>query len=151
MATVAALFDDSVALERAISRLQSAGLGDDILEVNEGREADTAPEATVTSDTAGSGDQVGDVGGSVGLPPLGGVVGAFGGSGGSQPAPVGLVGMGRGVDTGMGRLDRLGDDAEPFRLGVARGGKLILLETDDVETAVATLQEAGAQQLYDPR
>ncbi|ADI13930.1 hypothetical protein [Truepera radiovictrix] len=158
MATVAALFDDSAALERAINALQSAGLGDDIIEVNEGREADTAPETSEDfeggvsvgmSSGLGGGDVGGDASGTLGIPPVGGVAGAFGGSGGSQPAPVGLVGDGRGARTG--RLDRLGDDAEPFRLGLERGGKLLMLETNDVEKAVTTLREAGAQQLYDPR
>lgn len=32
MATVAAIFDDTVALEKAVSQLQAAGLGDDIIE-----------------------------------------------------------------------------------------------------------------------
>ena len=57
-----------------------------------------------------------------------------------------FVGVG---DDGIGVEYRLavlpaGDDAEPFRLAAERGGKLIMLETSDVETAVSTLQAAGA-------
>jgi hypothetical protein len=161
MPTVAALFDDSVALERALNALQNAGLGDDIVEVSEGREADTAPQpdgedkgfeggvSAGMSSGLGGGDVGGDASGTLGIPPVGGVAGALGGSGGSQPAPIGLVGDERSARTS--HLDRLGDDAEAFRLGVERGGKLLMLETSDVEKAIATLREAGAQQLYDPR
>jgi hypothetical protein len=45
MATVAAIFDDSVEMEKAVSSLQSAGLGDDIVKVNENRDADHRPGA----------------------------------------------------------------------------------------------------------
>ena len=149
MATVAAIFDDSVALERAVSRLNDAGLGDDIVEVSENRNADTAPERTETP-----AEPTGDNTGNLGLPAgaaAGGLLG-LSGSGGSQGAAALVAGnvFGGGGD-GLGRLDRLGDDAEPFRLAAERGGKLIMLETSDVETAVSTLQAAGAQQVYDPR
>lgn len=150
MATVAAIFDDSVALERAVSQLNSAGLGDDIVQVSENRDADTAPEMSETPDES-TGDNVGNLG----IPAAAGAGGllGLGGSGGTQGAAA-LVGegvFGRGNDDGLNRLDRLGDDAEPFRLAAERGGKIIMLETNDVETAVSTLQAAGAQQVYDPR
>lgn len=146
MATVAAIFDDSVALERAVGRLNDAGLGDDIVQVSENRDADTAPERTETP-----AEPTGENIGNVGIPAVagaGGVLG-LGGSGGNQGAAALAAGsvFGRGGDG----LDRLGDDAEPFRLAAERGGKLIMLETSDVETAVSTLQAAGAQQVYDPR
>lgn len=149
MATVAAIFDDSVALERAVSRLNDAGLGDDIVQVSENRDADTAPEA---SEVPGDSDRD-DLGTGlpgVGIPAVAGAGGVSGGgSGGQNLAP--LLGGFAGRGTGLDRLDRLGDDAEPFRLAAERGGKLIMLETSNVETAVATLQGAGAQQIYDPR
>ena len=152
MATVAAIFDDSVALERAVGKLNDAGLGDDIVQVSENRDADTAPEQTETP-AEPTGENVGSVG-SVGLPVAAGAGGllGLGGSGGNQGAAALVSGnvFGGGGD-GLGRLDRLGDAAEPFRLAAERGGKLIMLETSDVETAVSTLQAAGAQQVYDPR
>ncbi len=155
MATVAAIFDDSVALEKAVSNLQSAGLGDDIVEVNENRDADTAPERTETPNDTGTGtfSSDNDIGG-IGVPPIAGAGGLIGGggSGGTQgTAPILGGFFGRGDGTGLGRLDSLGDDAEPFRLAAQRGGKLIILETNDVNTAVSVLQRAGAQQVYDPR
>lgn len=139
MATVAAIFDDAVALEKAVSQLQTAGLGDDIIEVDEGREADHVPEETLTS-----GDTESDEGR---LPSAS----SFLGAGGSQGAAgVGFFGalFGGGVNDKLGGL---GESAEPFRIALERGGKLLVLETDNVETAVSTLQQAGAQQLYDPR
>ena len=149
MATVAAIFDDSVALERAVGKLNDAGLGDDIVQVSENRDADTAPEQTETP-----AEPTGENVGNVGLPVAAGAGGllGLGGSGGNQGAAALVAGnvFGGGGD-GLGRLDRLGDDAEPFRLAAERGGKLIMLETSDVETAVSTLQAAGAQQVYDPR
>ncbi len=149
MATVAAIFDDSVALERAVSRLNDAGLGDDIVQVSENRDADTAPEQSETP-----AEPTGENVGNVGLPAAAGAGGLLGlsGSGGNQGAAALVAGnVFGGGDSGLGRLDRLGDDAEPFRLAAERGGKLIMLETSDVETAVSTLQAAGAQQVYDPR
>ena len=147
MATVAAIFDDSVALEKAVDSLQRAGLGDAIVDVSENRDADTAPEQ---SETPGGDDTRDDVGGVVPLTGAGGVTG--GGTTGTH-GTVPLLGgfFGGGDDRVSGYLDRLGDDAEPFRLAAERGGKLIILETDDVDQAVATLQQAGAQKLYDPR
>lgn len=143
MATVAAIFDDSVAMEGAISALQSAGLGDDITRVDEGRDADTAPERTETPD---DGNDAGIVA------PLGGAVGATGGGTGMPGAVPLLGGSLSGNDGGIsGPLDDLGDAAEPLRLAAERGGKLIVLKTGDVETAVTTLRRAGAQQVYDPR
>lgn len=149
MATVAAIFDDSVALERAVSRLNDAGLGDDIVQVSENRDADTAPEQSETP-----AEPTGENVGNVGLPAGAGAGGLLGlsGSGGNQGAAALVAGnVFGGGDDGLGRLDRLGDDAEPFRLAAERGGKLIMLETSDVEAAVSTLQAAGAQQVYDPR
>ena len=141
MATVAAIFDDSVAMEKAIGALQSAGLGDDIVDV-EDRDADTAPEQTETSDDT-------DV--AVGAP----LVGAGGTIGGGQTGTQGttpLMGGLLGGDDGVsGPLSDLGDEGEPFRLAAEHGGKLIVLKTDEVDMAVQTLQQAGAQQIYDPR
>lgn len=143
MATIAAIFDDAVALEGAISALEQAGLGDDIAHVSENRDADTVPEQSeVPEDDAG-----------VGIPPVLGA-GSLGGSGstgaqGTAPLFGGLFGGGN--DPADGYLDRLGDAAEPFRLAAERGGKLIVLETDEVDKAVRALRSAGAQQLYDPR
>lgn len=148
MATVAAIFDDSVALERAVSQLNSAGLGDDIVEVSENRDASTAPERSETP-AEPTGDNVGNLGLPAGAG-AGGLLG-FSGSGGNQGAAALVAGNVFGGGDGLGRLDRLGDDAEPFRLAAERGGKLIMLETNDVEAAVSTLQAAGAQQVYDPR
>ncbi len=148
MATVAAIFDDSVALEKAIDSLQRAGLGDAIVDVSENRDANTAPEQ---SETPGGDDTRDDVGGVVPLTGAGGVTGGGGtGTHGTVPLLGGVFG-GRDDDRVSGYLDRLGDDAEPFRLAAERGGKLIILETDDVDQAIATLQQAGAQELYDPR
>ncbi len=144
MATVAAIFDDSVALERAIDRLQKAGLGGDIIDVEEGREADVAPEeSTLPGDNYQEG---------AAIPPL---AGGAAGSGVSQTQGTpglfaGLFGGGVGSDD-SGELDRLGEDADAFRLAVERGGKLVVLETQDPDKAVTVLREAGAQQLYDPR
>lgn len=143
MATVAAIFDDSVAMEKAVSSLQGAGLGDDIVEVDENRDADTAPEQSETPDN----DDVG------GIAPLGGAGGVIGGGGTGTHGTTSLLGgLFSGRDNRIsGALAGLGDDAEPFRLAAERGGKIIVLETDDVDTAVTTLQRAGAQQVYDPR
>jgi hypothetical protein len=147
MATVAAIFDDSVALEKAVDSLQRAGLGDAIVDISENHDADTAPER---SETPGGNDTRDDVAGVVPLAGAGGVTGGgTTGTHGTVPLLGGFFG-GRG-DHVSGYLDRLGDDAEPFRLAAERGGKLIVLETDDVDQAVATLQQAGAQELYDPR
>lgn len=145
MATVAAIFDDSVALEKAISALQSAGLGDDIVDVEENRDADTAPEQTEMPD-----DTNDDVGVASPLAGAGGTIGGGGtGTQGTTPLMGGLFG---GNDDGVsGPLSDLGDEGEPFRLAAERGGKLVVLRTDDVETAITTLQRAGAQQVYDPR
>lgn len=143
MATVAAVFDDSVALERAVDALGSAGLGDDIVQVSENRDADTAPER---SDTSGDPDTAG---GDIGVPAGVGAGGLLGlsGSGGSQGAAP-LLGGGLFGGDGLGRLDALGNAAEPFRLAAERGGKLVILETNEVDRAVATLKAAGAQQVY---
>lgn len=142
MATIAAIFDDAVALEGAISALERAGLGEAIAHVSENRDADTAPEQSETreADT------------STGVPPVLGA-GSLGGSGstGAQGTAPLLGGLFGGNDAADGYLDRLGDDAEPFRLAAERGGKLIVLETDEVDKAISTLRSAGAQQLYDPR
>lgn len=149
MATVVAVFDDSVALERAVSHLASAGLGDDIVQVTENRDADTAPER---SEAPNDPDTTG--GGNIGIPAGAGAGGLLGlsGSGGSQgAAPLLGRGLFGGADDGLNRLDELGDDAEPFRLAAERGGKLVILETSDVDKAVSTLKGAGAQQVYDPR
>ncbi len=140
MATVAAIFDDSVALEKAVNALTDAGLGDDIVDISENQHADTPPEQ---SETPGATDEVGF------MPAAGaGLVG----SGAAGAAPIAGIGIFGGNDdpTG-GHLDKLGDDAEPFRLAAQHGGKLMILETDDVAKAVSTLQSAGAQELYDPR
>lgn len=141
MATVAAIFDDSVALERAVGALEKAGLGADIAEVSENRDADVAPEQTETPDAEMS------------VPPLAGAGGVLGSGGigaqGSAPLLGGLFGTGgSGIE---GRLDALGSAAEPFRLAAKQGGKLIFLETGDADKAVHTLKQAGAQQVYDPR
>lgn len=146
MATIAAIFDDSVALEKAIDSLQRAGLGDAIVDVSENRDADTAPEQ---SETPGGDDTRDDVGGVVPLAGAGGVTG--GGATGTHGTVPLLGGFGGRGDRVSGYLDRLGDAAEPFRLAAERGGKLIVLETDDVDQAIATLRQAGAQELYDPR
>ncbi len=148
MATVAAIFDDSVALEKAISALQNAGLGDDIVDVDENRDADTAPEQT---DTSGDGNDV--MGDNVGVvAPLGGAAGgATGGGTGMQGTAPLLGGLFGGDDGVSGPLSDLGDEGEPFRLAAEHGGKLIVLKTDEIDTAVQTLQQAGAQQIYDPR
>jgi hypothetical protein len=140
MATVAAIFDDAVSLEGAISALERAGLGEAIAHVSENRDADTVPEQSeVPEDDSG-----------IGIPPVLGA-GGLGSTGAQGTAPL-LGGLfGGGNDPADGYLDRLGDDAEPFRLAAERGGKLIILETDDVDEAVTTLRSAGAQQLYDPR
>ncbi len=44
MATVAAIFDDSVALDNAVSRLHTAGLGDDRLRLYNGVAAEAKCE-----------------------------------------------------------------------------------------------------------
>jgi hypothetical protein len=142
MATVAAIFDDAATLEGAISALEQAGLGDAIAHVSENREADTAPETSETGETDTS----------TGVSPAlgaGGMLGAGSISAqGSAPLFGGFFGS---SDPAGGYLDRLGDDAEPFRLAAEHGGKLIVLETDDVDEAITTLRRAGARQLYDPR
>lgn len=144
MATVAAIFDDSVAMEKAVSALQSAGLGDDIVDVEEDRDADTAPERTETP------DDTNDVGVGAPLTGAGGTIGG-GGTGTQGTTPL-LGGFFSGDEDGVsGPLSGLGDEGEPFRLAAEHGGKLIVLETDDVDTAVTTLQRAGAQKIYDPR
>ncbi len=145
MATVAAIFDDSVAMEKAISALQSAGLGGDIVDVDENRDADTAPERTETPD-----DTNDDVGVAAPLTGAGGTIGG-GGTGTQGTTPL-LGGFFSGNDDGVsGPLSDLGNEGEPFRLAAEHGGKLIVLKTDEVDTAVQTLQQAGAQQIYDPR
>lgn len=143
MATIAAIFDDAVALEGAISALERAGLGEAIAHVSENCDADTVPEESQTEGT--------DTG--TGVSPALGAGGMLGAGSTSAQSSAPLLGglFGGGNDPADGYLDRLGDDAEPFRLAAERGGKLIILETDDVDTAVATLQQAGAQQVYDPR
>lgn len=146
MATVAAIFDDSVALENAINKLQAAGLGGDVSRVEEEREADVAPEQTSTGDVAGEGAVVPPLVGGAGL---GGTGTGAGGVGQTQGSPGILAGMSG--SAGSNNLDRLGDDAQAFELAVSRGGKLIVLETDDPDKAVSVLREAGAQQLHDPR
>jgi hypothetical protein len=139
MATVAAIFDDAVTLEKAVSQLQAAGLGDDIIEVDEGRETDRAPEETLTPD-----DTQRDEGS---IP----AASTFLGAGGSQGA-AGISFLGGLFGGGANdKLGGLGESAEPFRIALERGGKLLVLETDSVERVVSTLQQAGAQQLYDPR
>ena len=145
MATVAAIFDDAVAMEKAVSALQSAGLGNDIVNVEEDRDADTAPERTETPDDTG-----GDVAVGAPLTGAGGTIG--GGQTGTQGTTPLLGGLFSGDDDGVsGPLSDLGAEGEPFRLAAEHGGKLIVLKTDDVDTAVTTLQRAGAQKIYDPR
>ena len=142
MATVAAIFDDSVALEHAVSALNDAGLGGDIVHVSEDRGNDIPPEHSEVPDDSG------DVG--LGTPLAGaGLVGGTGAQGvGAAPAiGGGLLNANQDED----RLGRLGDAAEPFRLAIQDGGRYILLETSQVDEAVSALQKAGAQELYDPR
>ena len=143
MATVAAIFDDSVALEHAVSALNDAGLGDDIVDVEENQHADTAPETTQTGDDAETAE--------VGAVPIAGAGLAGGGAVGATPLAAGSAYMGAGNSDADNRLDKLGDDAEPFRLALEHGGKLLMMETHDVDKAVSTLQQAGAQEIYDPR
>lgn len=140
MATVAAIFDDEAALERAVDALEAAGLGDDIVQIEEGREADNAPE---TSEAPGDG---------VTLPPIAATGGFLGGGTTNPQGAAPILGTALTTDNNvLARLDDLGDAAEPFRLAAEQGGKLIFLETRKVAEAVAALEGAGAQQLYDPR
>lgn len=140
MATVAAIFDDERALEQAVNALESAGLGDDIVQIEEGREADSAPE---TSETPGD---------DVTLPPIAATGGFLGGGNATAQGAAPLLGTAFAADSGVGaRLDDMGDAAEPFRLAAEQGGKLLFLETRKVAEAVAALEGAGAQQIYDPR
>ena len=146
MATVAAIFDDSVALEHAVSALNDAGLGDDIVHVSEDRGNDIPPEHSEVPDDSG---EVG-LGAGLGGPLVGaGLVGGANTEGvGAAPAiGGGLFNANQDED----RLGRLGDAAEPFRLAIQDGGRYILLETSQVDEAVSALQKAGAQELYDPR
>ncbi len=144
MATVAAIFDDSNALERAVNALQTAGLGDDITEVDENTHSDTAPETTQTADDAETAE--------VGAVPVAGAGLAGGGAVGAAPLAggAGMLGMG-GADGSDNHLSKLGSAAEPFRLALSHGGKVLMLETKDVDKAVSTLKSAGAQEIYDPR
>lgn len=145
MATVAAIFDDSDALKKAVNALQSAGLGDDITEVAENTHSDTAPEASRSADDAETAE--------AGAIPIAGAGLAGGGAvGGRGAAPLGGLSIfGGDNDPTDGQLDKLGGDAEPFRQALEHGGKVLMLETSDVNTAVSTLQSAGAQRVYDPR
>ena len=143
MAIVAAIFDDSDALEKAVNALQSAGLGDDIADVIENTHSDTAPEESRSVDDAETAE--------VGAIPIAGAGLAGGGAVGSTPLAAGAAYMGAGEDSGSNRLDKLGDSAEPFRQALEHGGKVLMLETNDVDTAVSTLQSVGAQEIYDPR
>jgi hypothetical protein len=141
MATVAAIFDDQGTLEKAVSALEAAGLGDDIVQVSEGREADRAPEETQTPDEEG-----------VGIPPIAAAGGLLSGSGPSPQASAPLLGTAFAANDALtNRFDALGDAAEPFRHALESGGKLIFLETRKVAEAIAALEGAGAQQVYDPR
>lgn len=144
MATVAAIFDDQSALEAALKALEAAGLGDDIVQVSESREADRAPEETQTPN-----DQEST------LPPVAASGGLMGGGMNAQAAaPLfgNVFSADGGADGELSRqLGKLGDAAEPFRLAAGQGGKLLFLETRDVDKAVQTLEQADAQQVYDPR
>jgi len=131
--TVAAIFDDSVALGRAVSKLQEAGLGDDILEVQEGE---------VQEGAAGGARQ--DTPHNPAFLPAAGMANLYGGASRTTPAAADAPNT-------PSRLGSLGDDAEPFRRSLEHGGKLVILETDDVDTALATLRDAGAQRLYPNR
>lgn len=140
MATVAAIFDDEVALEQAVNALEAVGLGNDIVQIEEGREADSAPEVSETP------------GDDLTLPPIAAAGGLLGGGGSSPQGAAPLLGAAFAADSGvLGRLDNLGDAGEPFRLAAEGGGKLLFLETRKVAEAVEALQKAGAQQIYDPR
>ena len=141
MATVAAIFDDSDALEKAVNALQTAGLGDDITDVVENTSSDTAPDESRAADDAETAE--------VGAIPIAGAGLAGGGAVGSTPLAAGAAYMG--ADDSTDRLGKLGDGAEPFRQALKHGGKVLMLETNDVATAVSTLQSAGAQEVYDPR
>ena len=141
MATVAAIFDDSDALEKAVNALSDAGLGDDIIDVEENQHADDAPETTQTAGDAETAE--------AGAIPIAGAGLAGGGAVGATPLAAGAAYMGDGDSNS--HLDRLGNDAEPFRLALEHGGKLLMMETNDVDTAVSTLRSAGASEIYDPR
>lgn len=141
MATVAAIFDDSDALEKAVNALEAAGLGDDIVEVAENTHSDTAPETSQTADDAATAE--------VGAVPIAGAGLAGGGAVGAAPLGAGMLGAASASDDV--RLDKLGSGAEPFRQALEHGGKVLMLETNDVDTAVSTLQSVGAQEIYDPR
>ena len=142
MATVAAIFDDSDALEKAVNALQDAGLGDDITEVDENTHSDTAPETTQTADDAETAE--------VGAVPVAGAGLAGGGAVGAASL-AGGAGMMGGADGSDDHLGKLGSGAEPFRQALEHGGKVLMLETNDVDKAVSTLRSAGAQEIYDPR
>ncbi len=143
MATVAAIFDDSDALEKAVNALEAAGLGDDIVEVAENTHSDTAPETSQTADDAATAE--------VGAVPIAGAGLAGGGAVGAAPLAAGAGMLGAANASDDARLDKLGSGAEPFRQALEHGGKVLMLETNDVDTAVSTLQSVGAQEIYDPR
>ncbi len=139
MATVAAIFDDEAALERAIDALEKAGLGDDIVSVEAGREGDRA-------------SGVGEAEDAVPLPPLAAAGGLLGGGGTGTQGAAPLLGTAFASNSNvLDKIDNMGEAGEPFRLAAEQGGKLLFLETRKVAEAVETLQTAGAQQLYDPR
>lgn len=118
MATVVGLFNDYDTLQKALGKLEAAGLADDIVEtLDQGEQAERAEEV---------------------VPPLtGGAMTARGVRG----APLAINFRGA-----FGYLDRLGEAGEFFKESVQDGGRLIILETRKDEEAMRILEEAGAEQ-----
>ena len=141
MATVLGLYDDLDGLYKAIDVLEKEGLGDDISHVFEGNEGEGAGGV---GGAGGSADQEVSNEGLLGGNQAIGAGGVANQGGSTHPMTVDLQGT-------LTRLDDLGEEGDFFRNSVQHGGKLVMLDTDDVSRVVEVLEETGAERVHDPR
>jgi hypothetical protein len=116
MATVVGLFNDYDTLQKALGKLEGAGLADDIVET-----LDQSEQAAQTEEV---------------MPPAGGAMTARG----VRSAPLAINFRGA-----FNYLDKLGEAGEFFKESVQDGGRLVILETKKDEEAMSILADAGAE------
>lgn len=129
MATVFGIFDDAASLTRARDKLETAGLGDDVVRVID--EARTA-----------------QAGGDVAAAPIGMNTSMSGG------AVVGQAGAAHPtrLSNATSELRDVPEDEKRYvEETLQHGGHMLVLHTDNVADAVGILKECGAQRIHDPR
>ncbi len=121
MSLVLALFDDPKTLEDAIDRVNDAGFGDDVVDVE---------------DRSGAGASAPSPAGAA-------MPGGQALAGGQRAAAVPLD-----RNAFEPYLSRAGEAGQYFKDALEHGARLLILDTGRAEEAAAVLEEAGAQRVY---